>query len=73
MKRPNYVSLFTGAGGLDIGLERVGLEVVSLCEIEKVFCDTLHENQQFKHSDGIDYFAGATIHNADPDPKAWVS
>lgn len=65
MKHPNYVSLFTGAGGLDIGLERAGLKAVSLCEIEKVFCDTLYENQQFKHSDGINYFAGATIHNED--------
>ena len=65
MKHPKYVSLFTGAGGLDIGLERVGLKAVSLCEIEEVFCDTLHENRQFKHADGIDYFAGAKIHNAD--------
>jgi len=65
IKQPNYVSLFTGAGGLDIGLERAGLKAVSLCEIEKVFCDTLYENQQFKHSDGIDYFSVATIHNED--------
>ncbi|MFT4691966.1 MAG: DNA (cytosine-5)-methyltransferase 1 [Limisphaerales bacterium] len=57
--------MFTGAGGLDIGLERAGLTAVSLCEIEKVFCDTLHENQQFKHADGIDYFSGTAIHNAD--------
>ena len=65
MKNPKYVSLFTGAGGLDIGLERAGLDAVSLCEIEKVFCDTLHENQQSKHRDGIAYFSGAGIHNAD--------
>jgi len=65
MNQPKYVSLFTGAGGLDIGLERAGLKAVSLCEIEKVFCDTLHENQQFQHADGIDYFAGAVVNNAD--------
>lgn len=65
MKKPKYVSLFTGAGGLDIGLERAGLDAVSLCEIEKVFCETLHENQQFKHADGIDYFSGTAINNAD--------
>jgi DNA (cytosine-5)-methyltransferase 1 len=65
MKHPNYVSLFTGAGGLDIGLERAGLRAVSLCEIEKVFCDTLYENQQFMHSDGTDYFSSATIYNED--------
>ena len=65
MKQPKYVSLFTGAGGLDIGLERAGLKAISLCEIEKVFCETLHENQQFHHADGIDYFAGAVVNNAD--------
>lgn len=65
MNQPKYVSLFTGAGGLDIGLERAGLKAISLCEIEKVFCDTLHENQLFQHADGIDYFAGAAVNNAD--------
>lgn len=65
MSQPRYVSLFTGAGGLDIGLERAGLKAVSLCEIEKVFCDTVHENQKFRHADGIDYFHGASIFNTD--------
>jgi len=65
MKQPQYVSLFTGAGGLDIGLERAGLKAVSLCEIERVFCETLLANQQFLHADGINYFAKATINNAD--------
>lgn len=65
MKRPSYISLFSGAGGLDIGLERAGCKAVSLCEIEAVFCDTLRENQQFRHSDNIDYFAEAMIHHAD--------
>ena len=65
MSQSRYVSLFTGAGGLDIGLERTGLKAVSLCEIEKVFCDTLHENQRFRHADGIDYFHEASILNAD--------
>lgn len=65
MNSPKYVSLFTGAGGLDLGLERAGLKAVSLCEIERVFCDTLRENQQIHHADGFDYFAGTTVHNAD--------
>lgn len=29
------LSLFSGAGGLDVGLERAGMEVVALCEIDK--------------------------------------
>jgi DNA (cytosine-5)-methyltransferase 1 len=65
MKQPKYISLFTGAGGLDIGLERSGLKAVSLCELEKVFCDTLRENQRIQHADGIKYFAGAEIKNLD--------
>lgn len=65
MRKPNYVSLFSGAGGLDIGLEHVGMRAVSLCEIESVFCDTLIANQEFSHSNGNSYFAGARILNAD--------
>jgi len=62
---PNYVSLFTGAGGLDIGLERFGFKALTLCEIEEVFCKTLETNQNCTHADGIDYFKGAKIINAD--------
>jgi DNA (cytosine-5)-methyltransferase 1 len=43
------ISLFTGAGGLDIGLERVGFEVISTLEIDKICCDTLSQNQAQKH------------------------
>jgi DNA (cytosine-5)-methyltransferase 1 len=63
--KPRYVSLFSGAGGLDIGLERAGLEPVSMCEIEKVFCSTLKDNQGWEHSDGRTYLGGAKIINAD--------
>jgi len=60
-----YVSLFSGAGGLDIGLERAGFEAVSLCEIESVFCRTLSANQSWAHGDGRKYLSNATILNAD--------
>lgn len=42
------ISLFSGAGGLDIGLERIGFEVVSTLDENKVCCDTLSKNQAKK-------------------------
>jgi len=60
-----YASLFSGAGGLDIGLERAGLETVSLCEFEKVFCKTLEDNRGWIHSDGYEYLHSAKVLNAD--------
>ncbi len=65
MLAPRYISLFTGAGGLDIGLERAGLRAGSLCEIEEVFCRTLEINQQAEHADGVEYFREAEIFNTD--------
>ena len=55
------ISLFSGAGGLDIGFERAGFSTVSLCELEPQFAETLRQNQGWPHSDGHRYFADATI------------
>lgn len=60
-----YVSLFSGAGGLDIGLERAGFEAISMCEIERLFCSTLERNKGWVHCDGHTYFEGTQIINAD--------
>lgn len=60
-----YVSLFSGAGGLDIGLERVGLHAVSLNEIDSDFCDTLRVNGGSERIGGRKYFGQAAVHNAD--------
>ncbi len=60
-----YISLFSGAGGLDIGLERAGIHPVTLCEIEKVFCKTLESNRGWKHCDNISYLENTKIINAD--------
>ena len=38
------LSLFSGAGGLDIGFSDVGFEIVESVEIERKFCDTLEIN-----------------------------
>ncbi|MFL6138685.1 MAG: DNA cytosine methyltransferase [Frankiaceae bacterium] len=45
MRRPiKTLSLFTGAGGLDIGFHRAGYEVVAAVEIEPAYCRTLRAN-----------------------------
>lgn len=47
---PLAISLFTGAGGLDIGMERSGFKVLSTLEIDSVFCETLKTNQNIGHN-----------------------
>ena len=48
------LSLFSGAGGLDIGFSDVGFDIVNSVEIERKFCDTLElntgEGKRFCHS-----------------------
>ena len=48
------LSLFSGAGGLDIGFSDVGFDIVESIEIEKQFCQTLENNsgkgKQFENS-----------------------
>jgi len=50
----NTLSLFTGAGGLDIGFNDAGFNIVESVEIEKKFCSTLKmnsgEGRYFSHS-----------------------
>lgn len=42
---PIAVSIFTGAGGLDIGFERAGFRVISALEIHPKYCETIRINQ----------------------------
>lgn len=48
------LSLFSGAGGLDIGFADIGFDIVSSVEIEQKFCETLKLNtgngKRFQHS-----------------------
>lgn len=48
------LSLFSGAGGLDIGFNDVGFEIIESVEIEEKFCQTLElnsgEGKRFEHS-----------------------
>ncbi len=44
-ERPSLVSLFAGAGGLDLGLEQAGFETIFANEIEPYACETLRANR----------------------------
>jgi DNA (cytosine-5)-methyltransferase 1 len=54
------LSLFSGAGGLDIGFHDAGFDVVELVEIEKRYVATLEENS----SEG-QYLGENTVHHLD--------
>ena len=60
-----YVSLFSGAGGLDIGFERAGFKGISMNEVNPTFAATLRANAEKLKSDGHTYFAGTSIIEAD--------
>jgi DNA (cytosine-5)-methyltransferase 1 len=46
IKRYKSIDLFAGAGGLSIGLEKSGLDVVLLNEIDRDACNTLKKNRR---------------------------
>jgi len=55
------LSLFSGAGGLDIGFHDAGFEIVACVELESAYCKTLLANR----SNAIVYKDGADIHCVD--------
>ena len=62
------VSIFTGAGGLDIGVERAGFEVLSTLEIHPSYCSTVR-NMKAKGvpipNGAGDYFQNANVIQGD--------
>lgn len=42
----NSVELFTGAGGLALGIARAGFKHLAVCERDKYACDTIIQNQK---------------------------
>lgn len=55
------VELFSGAGGLALGLERAGFRHLALVEIEKYSCKTLRDNSRR----GVLGVPEASIHEMD--------
>lgn len=49
MEKPNVVSLFSGAGGLDIGFDNVGFNILLSTDNWKIACDTLKLNGLSNH------------------------
>lgn len=43
--QPVTLSLFSGAGGLDIGFHQAGFKIVACVEKEEAFCNTLRQNK----------------------------
>ncbi|MCB0521595.1 MAG: DNA cytosine methyltransferase [Lewinellaceae bacterium] len=45
MERKKIISLFSGAGGLDIGFEWAGFEIAVMVELDSACCGTLRKNR----------------------------
>jgi DNA (cytosine-5)-methyltransferase 1 len=58
------ISLFSGAGGIDIGIARAGFEVLACVEIDPYACETLRTNIGLKH--GKTQVIEADIKKIDP-------
>lgn len=55
---PSAISFFTGAGGLDMGIQAVGFDIKLCVEIEQTYCDTLklnHPDLNIRQGDIMDY------------------
>lgn len=50
MTKPSVISLFTGAGGLDLGLHAAGLRTAVAVEMDKRCCETLRANRSRGYS-----------------------
>ena len=54
MKAPIVVSLFSGAGGLDVGFRKAGFHTVYATDVWDVACETLKKNSMADEVECID-------------------
>lgn len=59
------VSLFSGGGGLDLGLEASGFETVFATDIDYHSCQTLQNSKEFCKSKGLPFLRSALVRQAD--------
>lgn len=62
---PELVSLFSGLGGLDLGLEAAGWDCVFSTDLDPRAVESLKANQKFKLPDGRRFLCNAQVEQAD--------
>jgi DNA (cytosine-5)-methyltransferase 1 len=63
--RPTVISLFAGAGGLDLGLDSVGFETILQTDIDLHSCVTLQWGRAEAHRRGLELLQRSTVVPAD--------
>jgi DNA (cytosine-5)-methyltransferase 1 len=63
--RKTLVSLFSGGGGLDLGLEAAGFETVFATDIDPFSCTTLEMGKQYAIEHNLPFLRAAKIKKAD--------
>lgn len=62
---PNFISLFSGAGGLDLGLESAGWDCLFATDIDPRAVETLKANKGFDVGGGRGFLEQAQTHQGD--------